>query len=118
MGTILGLFASPLVRVGLLALGVVAVVGYLRYDAAEDARREAEIEFRKAAEEQVEREVSRQREAAQRAVGAAEAQAERMKAERDALHEKVNHIIRRLRSEPDASCRISDDLARELHTIE
>lgn len=118
MSAILGLFASPMVRLGLLALGVVAVVGYLRYDAAEEARREAELEFRKAAAQQIEQEVGRQREAAQRAVGAAEAQAEKMKAERDALRKKVNRIIHRLRSEPDASCRISDDLARELRTIQ
>lgn len=118
MGFLFSLFASRIGRTALVALVVVAAVGYLRYDAAQDARRDAEIAFRKAVEQQTAAEVRRQREAAARAVGAAEAHAEKMKAERDALKKKVDGIVWRLRSDPDRTCTLDDELLRELRAIE
>lgn len=117
MGSILALVASPVVRYAGIALAVIAVLAYVRYDAAQDARQAAELAHRKAVAEAIEVETQRQREAAQRAVSAAEHRAKKIEADQDALQQKVDRIVAGLRASPGDACRLDDDLLRELQSI-
>lgn len=112
----LGLLSSPIIRGVAIAAAVATAIGWLRHDAASDAREQAEAECLQRGVDAQEEERRRQEGANRVAVERAQERAREAETRSRELEEEVHAIAKEV-SDAGGGCVVPDDLRERLLRI-
>jgi flagellar motility protein MotE (MotC chaperone) len=114
---VLALLSNPVARYVGIALVAILVVGWLRHDAAQDARRAAETACIQAAQEAAAKERERLQRAGQAALDEAQRRAEEAEERMRELEDETDDLLEQL-DRSSARCPIPRDVLRRLRDIQ